>query len=185
MRSASGRHVIGVVTIDLVKFLKTHERTVGKPLALDSHTRALLDRRVSPTEWIALESFLALLSALDEIALHGDEQRALDMGAAGGTVMRGLHKTYAVAGDPKSSVVAMRHAWRAHYDFGRLSCEPLSDRAVQFTVDSYPDMPMVHGMMTVGWGLAAARAGGSPTATATVVERPWTGSQRLQHIITF
>jgi hypothetical protein len=179
MPTESRRHVIGVVVVDLLKFMKNLEREARVPLPFSAPTRGLLDRRVLSTEWLLLESFHELLAKLDEVVLRGEEQRALQMGAAGGAAMRGLQKAYGVPGDPKNSVFAMRHAWRAHYDFGRLICNTTSD-AVEFIVEQYPDMPMPHGMMTAGWAIAAARAGGASGATVTIHERPWQGASRLR-----
>jgi hypothetical protein len=176
------RHVAGTVVIDLIKFLKNYERSAG-PLALSAATRKLLERRVLPTEWVALDSFVELLARLDDAVIRGSEERALQMGIAGGPAMRGLQKAYGVQGDPKSSVIAMRHAWRAHYDFGRLTCEALSDAAVEFVVEQYLDMPMGHGMMTAGWAISAAHAGGAPDATVVVHERPWQGASRLRFVV--
>ena len=79
----------------------------------------------------------------------------------------------------------MRHAWRAHYNFGRLESEVSGDATVRFTIADYLDMPMVHGMMTAGGGVAAARAAGAANARATIFERPWLGASQLTYEISF
>lgn len=175
------RHVIGAILVDLVKSLRKLERTSGRALPVSAAARATLDRRVLISEWVSLDVFLELLHALDALVLKGDEQRAMELGALGGASMRGLQKAYVVVGDPLSSVAAMRHAWRAHYDFGRLSCDTTNEAVVRFTVSGYPDMTMVHGMMTVGWGVAAARAAGAAAVRAEILERPWRGATTLTY----
>lgn len=185
MHAASGRHVIGVVVADLVRFLINHERATGTTLPLSPEARELLSRRVRLAEWITLASFHELLRWLDQIAIQDDEARALTLGAQGGALMRGLQKAYGVSGDPKSSIVAMRHAWRAHYDFGRLTYDAERPGAVEFSIDEYTDMPMTHGLLTAGWGVAAARAGGATDVKVTVIERPWRGAPRFRYVIAF
>lgn len=185
MPNATGRHAIGAVVIDIVKFIKNYEKRTGKTLAFSDPTQACLRRRVSQSEWVPIQSFHELLSAVGRIAVRGDERRALEMGAAGGAAMRGVQKAYGVVGDPRASIIAMRHAWRAHYDFGRLTCESRADGAVLFAVEDYPDMPMVHGLMTAGWGIAAARAAGASHVDVTILERPWDGAPRLSYNIGF
>ena len=185
MEGASGRHVIGAVLVDLVKFLKNFERTSGRPIPLSTMSRAAVDRRVMISEWVQVQVFHELLHVFDVIAVKGDEQRAMEMGAVGGTPMRGLLKAYSVPGDPVGSVFSMRNAWRAHYDFGRLTSERTSDATVRFTVSEYLDMPMIHGMMTVGWGVAAARAAGAADLRVVVFERPWRGASELSYEFSF
>lgn len=163
--------------VDLVKFTKHYEKQVS-PFSLAADTRAFLSGRVVTTQWYPLAYFHDILAALDDRLWHGSEERALELGAGGGAAMRGLQKTYGQEG-PLSSVLAMRHAWRAHYDFGVLSAETPNDSMVRFTVDGYPDMPMTHGMMTAGWGLAAARMAGASSARAEILERPWLGAKRF------
>ena len=183
MQQAPGRHIIGAVLIDLVKFVKNHERTSGRVLSLSAPSRATLERRVLISEWVPIEIFHELLQALDLLVIHGDEQRAMEMGALGGASMRGLLKAYTVPGDAPSSVLSMRHAWRAHYDFGRLTSELTGDATVRFTVTDYLDMPMIHGLMTVGWGVAAARAAGANDVHPVLFDRPWRGAEKLMYEI--
>ena len=177
--------MIGAVLVDLVKFLKNVERTSGCLIPLSPTSRAALDRRVLISEWVPVEVFHELLHVLDVLAIKGHEPRAMEMGAVGGASMRGLLKAYSVPGDPASSVFSMRHAWRAHYDFGRLASERTSDVTVRFTVIDYVDMPMVHGMMTVGWGIAAARAAGATDVRVVLFERPWRGASELSYEFSF
>lgn len=181
MAPAQARHIVGNTLLDLVKYLKNYEKTRG-PLAMRDDARALLAGRLMLSEWYPLSTFHELLRVLDRIVVHGDELRALAIGAAGGSAMRGLHKTYVVPGDAKGGVLAMRHGWRAHYDFGVLTADPL-DAGVHFALSGYPDMPMIHGLMTAGWGLAAARAAGSTSAVAEIVDRPWVGGDKLTYKI--
>jgi hypothetical protein len=76
----------------------------------------------------------------------------------------------------------MRLAWRAHYDFGRLTAE-LSDDRIRFKVEEYDDIPMVHALMTVGWGIGAARSAGAKGAALEIIARPWQGGAGLEYDI--
>ncbi|MET0342383.1 MAG: hypothetical protein ABW252_15370 [Polyangiales bacterium] len=176
MAATPERRVVGNILVDLVKFLKNHEAQHG-PVELGAEARALLAGRVVMSGWYPLGLFHELLAVLDRLVVKGSERRALELGAAGGVAMRGVKKTYLVPGDPRQSVIAMRHAWRTHYDFGVVSYEDGEDD-VQFRIDGYPDIPMVHALMTAGWGISAARAAGSETSLARIVERPWRDGAR-------
>jgi len=181
----SERHVAGAVTVDLVKLVKTFERAQGEIPEMHAEVRALLGRRVGFSEWISLALYHKLLEVVDGIALFGKERRALNMGMAGGAAMRGVLKAYGVHGDPVNTVLAMRHAWSAHYDFGRLRAEAVGERAVRFTVQDYPDNPMPHALMTAGWGVAAARSAGADDAHAEVLDRPWLDASEFIYVIRF
>ena len=176
------RRIVGVGFVDMVKFIKNHERSHG-PLPLNDEARAFLANRVLASEWYPIEFFHALLVGLDKAVIKGSEQRALELGATGGTALRGAQKAYVKPGDPVNSVFAMRHAWRAHYDFGALTAEVTRDGAVRFTVEDYPDIPMTHALITAGWGVGAARAAGSESASAEIIERPWRSGERYVYKI--
>jgi hypothetical protein len=173
----SERQIAGNALIDLIKFIKNYEKEV-RALPLGAEARGLVAERVVVAQWYSLAAFHDILGALDRAVLRGNEQRTLEMGAAGGAAMRGLQHAYVVEREPLNSVLAMRHAWRAHYNFGALSAEATGDATVTFTVTGYPDMPMSHGLLTAGWGLAAARVAGSPAARVEVLERPWQGAKQ-------
>jgi hypothetical protein len=181
---AAVRRVIGANLVDLVKIVVNLEKSHG-PLGLSTASQAAIKARVNLNHWYDLAFFSELLGILDRIVIKGSEQRALEIGAAGGSSMRGIQKAYVVPGDPKSSVVAMRHAWRAHFDFGRLTFEVPDDHTVRFKIEQYPDMTMTHALLTAGWGVAAARAAGAQDASATVLARPWRGEGDFTYTINF
>lgn len=182
----SGRHIKGASFIELVKLLKVYRRR--HPLdELREATVAFMGQRILPSAWYPYEIFIELLETAYRRLLDSSEENALQMGIAGGQVaLSTLHKAYIAAGDCAGSVLAMRHMWRAQCDFGDLRAE-LEDggRAVRFTLTDYPDMPAVHGMTTVGWGVAAARLGGARDAACEVFEKPWEGAPRLSYAIRF
>lgn len=181
---SSERRVVGAILVDLVKLVVNLEKSHGS-LGLNATSYDIINARVTLSGWYDLAFFWDLLRAVERVLVKGSESRALELGAAGGSTMRGTKKAYVVDGDPKSSVMAMRHAWRAHYSFGRLSCEALGDNVVQFKIEQYPDIPMSHGLMTAGWGVAAARAAGAQQVSADVLTRPWRGEGDFSYTINF
>ena len=178
VQQSSGRHAKGANLIDLVRYLKNHGKAHELP-AMSANARGLLAERIRGSEWYDLEAFKELMWVADKIVIKGDEARAREMGAAGGVTLRGLHNAYGVQGDPVNSVIAMRHAWRAHYDFATLTAEIPDDKRVVFKLSGYPDVPMVHGVFIASWALAAARFAGSTNAVLEIVERPWRGEPDL------
>jgi hypothetical protein len=178
------RHVKGVALIELVKLLKQVAKRPGAA-ALPPKAQALLAGRVLISDWYALENFHELLRLADRLVLKSDEARTIEMGAAGGAAMRSQLKAYAIPGDTQSSVLAMRHAWRAHYDFGVIGVETPSARSVLFRLSDYPDIPKIHGLMTAGWALSAARSAGSTNASLEFHERPWQGAPELVYTVRF
>lgn len=160
--------------IDLVKFLKNFGKRRALP-SLSPAVRELLALQIAPSTPYPLELLQELLRVMDELVVKGDENAAMEMGAVGGSTFQGVLKTYVTPGDPTASVLAMRHGWRAHYNFGRLSAEEVSRGEVLFRLEGYPDAPMVFALMMAGWAIGAARAAGSKTPKLNVLERPWRG----------
>jgi len=177
------RAVVGALVIDLVRLIEKLERRRDQPYQLSAAARAMTTRRITFAEWVPIAIFHELLGAVEQTLVRGDETRALELGAQSVATMRGVHKAYAVAGDPLASVIAMRLAWRAHYNFGRIQCEQRGASTVRYELVDYPDLPMILGLTTVGWGVAAARVTGSADARAEVLERPWRGANRLLYDI--
>lgn len=170
------RSAKGTVVIDLVKLLK--ELRKRKPLPpLSSAAEQLLATRVLSSEWYPLEPFAELLRALDTTMLRGDETRTMELGVAGAMgPLHGPYRAYLKVGDPQGSVMAMRHAWRAHYDFGEITARTIDAQTVEFTLKDYPDVCMPHALMSAGWGVAAAIIAGAASSQVEVVARPWQGA---------
>jgi hypothetical protein len=184
-KTATGRHVKGTSVVDLVKALRKYRQTGPLP-DLSPEAKGLLETRILSSAWYPLEPFLELLKITDELFLKGNEQAAVEMGALGGiNHLQNVHKAIVLSGDPKSSVMAMRHVWRAHDDFGDLTVEIENDHAVVFALKGYEDIKMVHAMMTAGWGVAAARVAGSEKASVEAIERPWKGASQFRYRIRF
>lgn len=162
----------GANVLDLVKLVANLEKAHGTQ-PLSPACRAIMVERVNLSIWYDIDLFHELLRLVDRLVVKGSESRALDLGATGGAALRGILKAYVVLGDAHNSVLAMRHAWRAHFNFGRLAFELPGGNAVLFRLEQFDDMPMVHALMTAGWGVAAARAAGARDASATVLARPW------------
>ncbi|MDB4984997.1 MAG: hypothetical protein JWN04_175 [Myxococcaceae bacterium] len=179
------RHVKGSNVIDLVKFVKTLQKRGPLP-PLSPAAEQLLEARLLNSTWYAFEPFVELLQVVDKLVLRSDEGRAMEMGVVGGTVaLQGPAKLYLQPNDPRATVVAMRHAWRARHDFADLVASMDGDRAVRFTLSDYPDISMVHALTTAGWGIAAARAAGSTLASLDVLERPWRGASSFCYRINY
>jgi hypothetical protein len=181
----SERHVKGSNLVDLVKVVKKLQKRAPLP-PLAAVTQRVLSERLLDSVWYPLSAFIELFAVVDALVLRGDEARALEMGAAGGAVaLTGQAKMYLQPGDPRASVVAMRHAWRARHDFGELEGHLDGDHAVRFRLTGYDDLTMPHAMTTAGWGVAAARAAGSTVASADILERPWRGDPCFMYRIRY
>ena len=168
--------------MDLVKFLKNF----GKRRALPNLTPAakeLLAVQIAPSTPYPLELLQELLRVMDELIVKGDENAAMELGAVGGSTFQGVLKTYVTPGEPMASVLAMRHGWRAHYNFGRLTAEEVSQGQVRFRLEGYPDAPMVFALMMAGWAVGAARAAGSKAPKLNVLERPWRGAAHFVYLV--
>lgn len=177
------RHVKGSNVIDLVKFAKRLAKSVALP-ALSPAAGRLMEERLLPSGWYALEPFAELLSAVDTAILEGDEERALGLGiTAGLAALDGPARLYVKPRDPVGTVLAMRHAWRARHDFGVLAARLDGEGAVLFELTEYADINMVHALTTAGWGVAGARAVGAAASRVEVLERPWRGGTCFRYRI--
>lgn len=184
-RSTSARHAKGTNLIELIKALKVHQRT--RPIdGLSSAAQELLETRILVSDWYPHEPFLELLKVLYERLLGRAQERARHLGIAGATTaLQSTYRAYVHDGDPAGSVLAMRHIWRAFFDFGDLKASLEAEGSVQFVLTGYLDVPPVHAAMITAWPVAAARLAGSEKAQVAIVEAPWSGAERLAYRATF
>ncbi|HEX6244178.1 MAG TPA: hypothetical protein VFZ61_24850 [Polyangiales bacterium] len=176
------RLVKGTNLVDLIKLLRG-VRKVRKLDGLSGAADQLLADRILPTAWYAHETFVELLDFTFRALLNGSEKAACEMGATGGRAelsrsMRALVDRQ----DPLGSVLAMRHAWQASFNFGMLRAG-VEERSVVFRLSGYRDVGTAHAHMIAGFGLAAAQLSGAPQATAEVLEAPWRGATELVYRI--
>jgi len=176
------RLVKGTNLVDLIKLLRSVRR-VRKLDGLSASAEELLHDRILPTAWYAHESFVELLELTYRGLLKSSDKAACEMGATGGRgelqrTMRALVDRQ----DPLGSVLAMRHAWQASFNFGALRAK-VDDRSVVFRLSGYQDVGRAHAHMIAGFGLAAAQVSGAQNASATVLEAPWSGADELVYRI--
>lgn len=179
------RHAKGVNIIDLVKRIKNYRRQ--HPLVkMSPAAEALLLERVTANKWYPLELFHELLDFMYKKTLGSSVDKAIEIGIAGGrAALEGFHKVYISKGDPKASVQAMRHGWRAYFDFGELDVTVEGDHTAYFTLKDYPDMPQIHALLVIGWDMAAAQLAGAKKVTYEIQESPWRGGSSLRYRIDF
>lgn len=184
MSAASDRLVKGTSLIELVKLLR-HARKLRAFPSLSPGAEKLLHERVLLTEWYPHAAFLELLEFTFRSLLENSVAKAYEMGVSGGRVMlQSSHKALVNAADPVESMLAMRHAWRTHFNFGALRAEA-GEGSVTFTISGYADVPPSHAYMIAGWGAASARLAGAMRAAPKVVRGPWQGGSELVCCVAF
>ena len=183
--TAPSRRAKGTNLSQLVPFLR--KRRKARPFApLSPAAEKLMEERIIESRWYPFDPFVELLRIVDKEVLRGSEELALGMGVVGGKqALLGTHKAFVTVGDPLGSAMAMRHSWRAYFDFGELRAVADNDRQVTLTLTGYSDVIMVHGGMIAGWGAAAAQLAGAADAKATLLEKPWEGAPRMVYRVTF
>jgi hypothetical protein len=183
--ASSSRHVRGPSIIDLVKILRKTQKARPLPF-LSPLAQEMLNSQIIVSQWYPFTPFIELLEMTYVVLLKRNEQYAMEMGIAGGmNQLKGAHKVYLVDGNPKESAMAMRHTWRAHFDFGEVTAEVENDHAVALTLKGYSDVVPVHANLIAGFAVAAARLTGSPNASGEVFERPWNGAPYLRYRVRF
>lgn len=179
--AGENRSIKGASVGDLVKTLRIYRRSHSVE-GLSRAAKALLDQRIIINGWYPIEAFLELLDFTYHHLLDSKEEAAFEMGVRGGeAILAGPHRGFIQQGDPTASVMAMRHTWRAYFNFGELTAELLDGPAVQFTVTGYPDVTEPHGIMIAAWDVAAARIAGARGAGCQMLERPWDGGECLRY----
>lgn len=175
----------GINIVELVKALRVAQRA-RKIRFPSAAAEALVAERVSMLVWYPHATFVELLQVAYEHLLGRKEENAYQMGLLGGMKqLTGVHKLYLTPDDPVASLVAMRHAWRALFNFGTLTAEPESATRVLFTLSGYQDITPVHAAMIVGWGAAAGQLTAAPHAHGEMIERPWQGAPHLRYLVHF
>lgn len=173
------RRAKGTALIQLVKLLRAHRRKHPLP-GLSPEAEEFLDQHLLPNEWYPLEPFREMMDVVHRELLGSNEEATVQAGVAGGKVLlTGPHKAFVRPGDPAASVFAMRHIWRAYYDFGEHTGEMVEGSAVRFTLNEYPDVTAAHALMIAGWTVAAALVAGAADAGAEILARPWKGDPEL------
>jgi hypothetical protein len=176
------RLVKGTNLVDLIKLLRS-VRKVRKLEGLSAGAEQLLADRILPTAWYTHQSFIELLDFTFRELLHASEKAACEMGATGGRAeLQRSMRALVDRQDPLGSVLAMRHAWQASFNFGVLRAA-VEDRSVVFRLSGYRDVGTAHAHMIAGFGLAAAQVSGAPHANAAVLEAPWRGASELVYRI--
>ena len=176
------RLVKGTNLVDLIKLLRG-VRKVRKLDGLSGRADQLLAERILATAWYVHETFVELLDFTFRELLHASEKAACELGATGGRAeLQRTMRALVSRQDPLGSVLAMRHAWQASFNFGALRAH-VEDRCVVFRLSGYRDVGPAHAHMIAGFGMAAAQVSGAPQATATVLEAPWNGSSELVYRI--
>lgn len=177
------RQVKGKNIVDLVKSLKIYRR--NQPLAgLSAQAEALLDDRIIFTKWYSHETFIELMQHFYRHLLASNPENAVKAGILTGYgALQEIHRGFIKKGDPVASLYSLRHIWVSMYNYGKLDAEPVGENSVRFVLADYPDIPEVHGMLTVGWGIAAAQLAGSTEAYYTLKRRPWQEDPDLVYLI--
>jgi hypothetical protein len=183
--AAAARRVKGGNLIGMVKMLRHQQKKRPFP-SLSPAARALLAEQILVSDWYPYPAYLELLELLYKEMLGKSEERARDAGlAAGRHALSTVHRQFVKIGDPVESLLAIRHTWRAYYDFAELRAERAGPGSVRFSVEQYPDMPLIHGLMIAGWHVAGALEGGATDASTMILEAPWRGDGRFVHMVTF
>lgn len=181
---ATARAAKGTSVVELVKMLR-HVRKQRAFPSLSPEAEKLLAERVLPTAWYPHAAFLELLDFTFRNLLGGSAAKAYEMGVSGGRVMLlSSHKALVNANDPVESVLAMRHAWQTHFNFGSLRAEA-GEGSVLLRLSGYEDVPPCHAYTIAGWGAASARLAGAQRAVPKVLQGPWEGGRELVFCVTF
>ena len=178
------RRVKGTSIIQLVKLLRDVRQK--RPLRLSPAGAQFLEQRIMPTEWYPLSMMVELMHVMFEQLQGSDPRVAMQGGITSGVQqLSGPYNGFVITGDPVATVLSMRHLWRASYDFGMLEAVSDGPRSVLFTLSGFPDITVVHAIMTASWAVAAAQVSGPKGAKAELVEKPWEGSALLRYRVTF
>lgn len=182
--AANERRAKGTSLIQLVKLLRDVRQK--RPLRLSPAASQFLEQRILPNEWYPLSMMVELLHVMFEQLQRSDPRVAMQGGIAAGVLqLGGPYSGFVIAGNPTATVLSMRHLWRASYDFGALDAVSDSPRSVLFTLSGFPEITLVHAIMTASWAVAAAQVSGGRSATGDLIERPWEGSALLRYRVSF
>lgn len=180
------RKAKGINLVELVKFIRSlrKKRTFRTPLS--GQAEALLSMQVLPISWYSHAAFLELVELVYREVLERDEEKTYAMGIAGGRIaLTGPHRAFIDPNSVARSVLAMRHVWRACFNFGELNAQLEDEQTVLFRLTGYEDVTPAHAFMTAGWGAAAAFVAGASSARAQVLDKPWKGAKDLTYRVSF
>jgi len=177
------RQIKGLTLIELVKALRAYRR--NRPLVgLSPQAEALINDRIIVNKWYPHKTLMEILGVFYRQLLASNPDNALKAGIAGGLAsLQDTHRAFVKQGDPLGSLYSMRHIWPTMFDFGELEAEVVGERSVLFTLTGYPDVSEMHGMLIIGWDMAAAQLGGADDVTYSIKQRPWIGDTNMVYLI--
>lgn len=181
------RLVRGTPLASVLRALRSQRRKRPLP-ELSSWEQDLIERKVAPTTWYAIQVFDSLLQLTHRFVYDGSEQAAQNMGRVyARELIAAMPETVVVVGDALETLARVPARWRAQYNFGELQVSPLPARegehGVRVRVSSYPDMSACHGHAVIGFTRELAEKAGAHAPRLQIEERPWMHNPLLSYTL--
>lgn len=148
--------VCGVSILGLVKFIK--KTLEGNSIEdflrlLDSkEDRQIFGKRILPTEWYPYQTYINLLTLLDNKFGKGDLNFARELGKmSADNDLKGIYRAFLKIGPTKFIMKRFSHMWNGYFDTGNLVVEPMGENKDHVRLSSFPEIQKIHCKTVEGW----------------------------------
>ncbi len=148
--------VSGVSILGLVKFIKKNlkDKSIEDFLrSLDSEDdRHVFGKRIVPTEWYPYQTYIDLLTLLDNKFGKGDLSFARELGRMSAeNDLRGIYRAFLRIGPTKFIMKRFSHMWNGYFDTGNLVVEPMGENKDHVRLSAFPEIKKIHCKTVEGW----------------------------------
>lgn len=136
-------------------------------LALAPATRALLERRVLPHEWVPFSAFVDVNVVADRVLGKGDLALCREMGAwAASANLPRIFKLFYRLGSPMFMFERAAKLWSAHYDSGRMETQRGDADAMHLSIYEFGEPRRAHCLSVLGWISRSIEMSGAKVTSA-------------------
>lgn len=135
-----------------VRELHGEEASLRLTRELSAETRALLERRVLPHEWVPFSSFIDVNVIADRLHGTGDLSLCREMGAWAATAtLPRIFRFFYQFGSPMFLFERAAKLWGAHYDTGRMETQRSADGTMSVSIHDFEQPHRAHCLSVLGW----------------------------------
>lgn len=163
-------HVKGSAITSRVRFVQERYGEAGLRRVLDAlpiASRARLEKRILPHEWIAFDTFVDINTVTDKLFGAGDLQLCIEMGRFGARVnLPTIYRLFYRFGTPLYIFRKAAHVWSVHYDSGRIRASEEGHGHIRIAIEQFDRPHRAHCLSVLGWAAGSIELSGGTVSSA-------------------
>ena len=163
-------NVKGAMIVSRLRFVRERHAEEGVRRLLEAvtaATRAGLEGRVLPTDWVPYDVFVDMSLAIDRLFGSGDLALCLELGRHSAEVnLPTLYRLFYRLGSPIYIFRRAAQLWNAHYDSGQLAAMEEGPGAARLEIIGFERPHRVHCLAVLGWATRSVEMSGGVVLSA-------------------